>query len=121
MAIVGPFERFVTLQTTKRFGLPNGYGQLIAGWGKYGYFNPYAGYYQRRRGVKGEIIVRTKFYKPQNPDSEAQLLARAKWASGVSAWHGLDESQKQFYRDLQYPTHQSGFNRFMARYMKDEI
>ena len=95
MAIVGPFERFLTLQTVKRFGLPNQYGQAIAGWAKYGDFNPYAGYYQRRNTRNGVIIVRTKFYKPQNPTSGPILVSQAKWASGVSAWHALDETTKQ--------------------------
>jgi hypothetical protein len=52
-------------------------------------------------------------------DYPNQIAWRDIFAGGVSTWHGLTTSEKQYYNTLKYPSRQSGFTRFMSKYMSD--
>ena len=80
------------------------------------------GLWQRAgRKQEGEEIVMVRHYIQNNPRTPAQQAWRATFATGVSTWRGLTETQKQSYRDTKYPSGLSGFNRFMREYMQGAI
>jgi hypothetical protein len=52
-------------------------------------------------------------------DYENQKSWRAIFADGVQAWKDLTTGERLYYNSLRYPTGQSGFTRFMSKYMSD--
>ena len=50
-----------------------------------------------------------------------RLAQRALYSAGVLAWHGLTDEERLAYNNLKYPPAQTGFNRFMSRYLKTGI
>lgn len=121
MGIVTPIEALVSVRSIQKFGLPNRFGWVRFGWSQFGDSNPYAGYYQTRKGKKGRILVKMKpYWPPQNPGL-AEQARRTLFANGVAAWKLLDADSKAYYNKLQYPKAQSGFNRFMSLWVRGVI
>lgn len=121
MAVVGAFEGLLSLEFNQKFGLPNGFGLIQFGWSEFGDDNERAGYYQTRPRPGGRILVKTRHYWPvQNPGS-AEIARREHFADGVASWQALAPAEKQLYNDMQYPSGQSGFNRFMSYWMRGVI
>lgn len=119
MAIVDPFKSLISFTSRGKYSNPNELGNFWLGVSELGHFDPKAGYYQKRRGVKGQIIVFCNHYFPADTPTEAKANYRAVFASGVSAWHSLDEESKNVYRRLKNPPRMSGFNRFMSKYISE--
>jgi hypothetical protein len=51
----------------------------------------------------------------------ARLAQRENYLSGVLTWNALTPEQKLVYNVMKYPPAQTGFNRFMSRYLKSGI
>lgn len=84
------------------------------------YYSPVGWCYQRRRTWHGVIWSAIKPPVPSNPQTEEQQAWRAKFASGVALWQGMDEETKDYYNKLNYPEHASGYNRFLHYYLLDK-
>lgn len=121
MAVVEPIEALISVESIQKFGLPNLFGWLRFGWSQFGDSNPYSGYYQTRPAKKGRIIVKMKPYWPVQNPGPAEQARRANFAAGVAAWQALDTESKQNYNNMQYPSGQSGFNRFMSLWLRGVI
>ena len=121
MAIVKPIEGLHSLRQAQKIGQPNGLGEHVLGWSELGHHDDYAGYYQKRRGKTGTIIVRMRpYWPPQNP-GEPEQARRASFGEGVAHWQGLTATQKMAYDREAEPLHWSGFNLHQSRWLKGEI
>lgn len=64
-------------------------------------------------------IVLLKHYWPKNTETEKRRAWRNIFADGVQAWKDLTTSERLYYNELKYPTGQSGFTRFMSKYLSE--
>ncbi len=104
---------------TGKFGEPDGYGHAIFARSRYGLNMIQAGVYQRQMGKKGKVLSRHRDNWPTNNRLENQQAWRAIFRNGKQAWDLLDSETKQEYNNMRYPPKQSGFNRFMSKYLKE--
>lgn len=118
MAKVTPTTGLFALQEWGKFGKPNGVGEFWAGWSELGDWEPRAGYYRRQWNGHVKCKSRMKFYFKIASGSEAETHRRDVFRDGVTAWHALTDSERLVYNNLKYPSAQSGFNRFMTKYLK---
>lgn len=75
--------------------------------------------YTKNQNMGGQIIVKMRHYWPTNTETETRRTWRNVFAAGVSAWHGLTTGEKLYYNTLKHPARQSGFTRFMSRYLSE--
>lgn len=66
---------------------------------------------------KGQIIVQKRHWICKNNQHENQQIWRGVFADGVAEWKLLTPTEKQYYNKLRNPARQSGFTRFMSRYL----
>jgi hypothetical protein len=102
-----------------RFGYSAGVGFARCGYSKFGCSKEYGGIYHKRMSKNGRVISRMRYYATPNPQTEAQQNWRGVFANGVEEWHALTTSEKIYYNTLKYPTGQSGFTRFMSKYLSE--
>jgi hypothetical protein len=92
-------------------------------------------YYKKLSKRKPQKIVLLKHYWPDNflrnafvgtlslgvgvlgEDYFAEISWQQVFANGVASWHDLTTLQKLYYNRLRYPTGQSGFTRYMSKYL----
>lgn len=66
----------------------------------------------------GQTIVRHKYYRPEQPNTEAQLTRRTTFSEGVLAAQALTEEQKQVYTEkAKKAKAQTWFSIFMREYL----
>lgn len=104
-----------------KFGFSAGVGFARNGYSKFGTSKLWGGYYQTRPRKSGTIQVRMRYYKPVSPRREPERAWQEIFATGVSTWHGLTTSEKQYYNKLKQPARQSGFTRFMSKYLSENV
>lgn len=117
MSVVDPYEQFYSHTVSRKFGFPHGYGSCMFGVSRYGYDDIRAGIYRRQPSKKGQIFVKNKFYWPVDTITPERLIVRDKLRQGVLAWQALSPEEKAYYNKLQYPTHMSGYNRFLSLWL----
>lgn len=117
MVVVNLGEEAKGIELRGALGRPNGVGEFWCGWSVLGDDTEFVGYFQRRPRKTGQIIVRMRHYISPNPQTSGQQLWRAVFAEGVEAWHALTAGERLTYNRLKYPARQSGFTRFMSRYL----
>lgn len=121
MAIVSTFEHVNSIEIRGKLGRPNGLGEMWCGWSECGDDLQIAGIYQKRRSQGKQIFVRMKHYHGANPQTVPQQANRSIFASAVSAWQALSDSEKKIWRAKKYPRYMSGYNRFLREYMRGNI
>ena len=68
--------------------------------------------------TQGQAIVRHKYYRPVQPNSEAQLARRAVFTAGVTAAQALTPTQKLVYINIAKTKKvQTWFSVFMTEYL----
>lgn len=75
--------------------------------------------YTKNQNRGSQIVVKMKHYWPTNTETETRRAWRNVFATGVSTWKALTAEEKQYYNKLKYPARQSGFTRFMSRYLSE--
>ena len=73
--------------------------------------------YRINRDAGRQMSVKMKHYVPTNPRTTKQQTWRDNFRQGVTMWHSLTTKDKEHYNKLRYPERQSGFSRFMSRYL----
>ena len=112
----------------KKFGDPKAavsggyYGEACYGDGGFGSTDPdpnawYYGIYQMRRCKEGKIPVQMKFYKPTNPQTDAQQIQRGKISNAVFNWQHLTDSEKAVYNRRAFVYHITGYNLYCKEYL----
>jgi len=96
----------------------NPIGFLIGKLGKNDPNYPYRGIYQKRKGKKGIINVRMKFYAPYNPNTPQQQYWRNKMREAVRAWQNLTDEEKKSYNIRGSKRGLPGYNLFISEYLK---
>jgi hypothetical protein len=118
MAIVSALEMLRSRSIRKKFGRPNGYGEIVFGYSKYGDNNPLAGIYRVRR-IQGKLQTeKLPFYYKGSGNTEEQLALRLKFGSAILAWQALTYEEKQPWRVRAYSRHMTGYNAFISDFMK---
>lgn len=128
MTIVRGIRKPYGIMIRKKFGdskasISGGYyGEAEFGTGGFGSTDPNPnawcyGIYQQRRCSDGIRCVQMKFYKPTNPQTEAQQAQRAKITAAVTAWQSLTDEQKKVYNDNAVKYHITGYNLFCKEYL----
>lgn len=64
-----------------------------------------------------KIIIRMRHYVPTNPQTEPQQAGRTYFATLVSAWQALTQSEKDIWNKKNFPVHMSGYNRFLSYHL----
>jgi hypothetical protein len=124
-----PFDHFLSLDARKRYGRPNGYGNINYGLLRYGEYNPKSGIYQKRvkrldfwtktYQPKGYTYTcKMRFYKPTNPRTIPQQNWRSKFAFAVANWQALTPKQKKMYNKRAIGKNLSGYNLFISEQLK---
>jgi len=75
------------------------------------------GIWQKRTENGKPYSIREKFYIPKDPKSAGQLTQRNKFRSGMTAWGGLTQSEKEEYNKRGSKIGQMGQNIFMREYL----
>lgn len=112
----------------KKFGDPKAaisggfFGEAFYSTGGYGSTDPnpnaeFYGIYQMRRCKEGRIPIQMKFYRPTNPQTEAQQLQRYKIKVAVWEWQQLTEEQKAVYNRNATKYHITGYNLYVKNYL----
>lgn len=129
MPIIDPFDDFYSLGIQRRFTRPVEFGQLVCGWSQFGDEDYRFGVYQKRvrRGnfwtnslkiKKGFGYCKMKYYMTANPKTVSQQANRNKFGDAVRAWQNLTDDQKSVYNKLATRENKSGFNIFIAEWVK---
>lgn len=121
MALVEGLDRLRSGVAIQKVGKPNGFGEIRFGWSEFGDSDSMAGYYQRRHTRSGIKICRMRHYWPRQNPGPAEAARRANFAAGVAAWKALPDETKEMYNNTEYPVGQSGFNRYMSKWMKGQL
>jgi hypothetical protein len=121
MAKVTLQNGLLSLGARGKFGKPNGLGEIWLGWSELGEDNIRAGYYQYHWNQRGKYFNKARFYWNPPHTTEAAIAWKTVFAGGVQAWKDLTDEERLAYNRLKYPTAQSGFTRFMSKYLKDHV
>ena len=119
MAKVTDKNGVFSLGVRGKLGKPNGLGETWLGWTELGEDNIRFGYYQYHWNGIGKYYNKAKFYWNPPHTTDKYIAWTTLFGQGVSDWHDLSDEDKLAYNELKYPPAQSGFNRFMSRYLKD--
>ncbi len=117
MAIIDPGSTPLADQARQKLGRTSEYGCRRYGAFFYGEVNDLYGIYSIRKGLKGQIIVKKRFYIPSNPRTVPQQANRQIYADGVLAWQNLTEEQKSVYNTNATGLKMSGYNLFLKEYL----
>jgi len=128
MPIIEPAKVIYSISVWKRFGLPNGLGQVIPGWSKLGDDCEIMAVYQRRqkRGnywtktnkiKNGRIHCSMNYSIPHNPKTLAQIEVRTKFAEAVSNWQALTNNEKSVYNKVAIGSHMAGYNLYIKNWL----
>jgi len=66
--------------------------------------------------------VVTRYFRPRNPKSPAQLISRNRTAKAVAGWKALTEGNQALWNDYAKPFTRRGFNMYVSKfiiYMRD--
>lgn len=110
-------DKLLSMSAHGRFGYAGGFGRISFGYNRFGFYSKFCGIYQKKFYYGVPYISKQKFYRPTNPQTEAQQLWRDVFKAGRVAWASLDpETQEQWvYRARKL--HMTGFNKFMSEYL----
>ena len=125
---------FMPLKSIRARGWLGGYTYSVRGValcpypiGRYGlgfntslYYSHLGWCYQVRRTWHGLVNVALRPPISENKKTPAQLACQNKLTAGVAAWQQMDQGVKDYYHQLGYPVHASGYNRFLHYYLLDK-
>lgn len=118
MVVVDWKNRGLSLEARGRYGEPCGVGDMWLGFSSVGEYDTMQGVYQKRPRKKGQIFVRMKYAIDPNHYSAVRQARRTLFGDAVRAWNNLDFEAQIVWNKKKYPTHMSGYNRFISYYMK---
>ena len=121
MAKVTLQNGLMSLGARGKFGKPNKLGTHWLGWTELGEDNDRAGYYQYHWNQHAKYYNKSVFYWNPPHTTETALAWKAVFAIGVQAWKDLTDAERLVYNNLKYPKAQTGFTRFMSKYLKEQV
>lgn len=68
-------------------------------------------------GENHKSICRMRHYVPTNNQLIPQQAWRNYFATVLSSWQALTENEKNIWRKYNYPTHMSGYNRYLRKHL----
>src|SRR5574343_421107 len=130
MAIINRIKDIPCLSIRKKMGIPGGFGDVMFGVSKFGYFDKNNGVYQMRYPLKPAMVFtydkkkpkiphRIRYTIPTNPRTPGQQLNRAKFLSGMDDWRALSPEVKQLWVKKARLKRMPGHALFMREYMLD--
>lgn len=118
MAIVERLDKIISFDVRGEFGYSGGYGLARYSLGRWGFFEPFAGCYSRKKTLKGWGTSRMAFYRPTNPQTPAQQAWRAKFALAISGYQSLTADQKKALNKEARKYRLSGLTLSVRRYLQ---
>jgi hypothetical protein len=115
----GNLGKMLSIDARGRFGYSGAFGRLALGYNRFGWYNLYAGVYQKRYFYGKPYISRSRITWGGNPQTEKQQLWRGVFADGKIAYNALTEGGEKFYRLWGATTGLTAYNKFMSEYLKD--
>lgn len=119
--IISDIEKLASLEIRGQLGFTSGCGLARCGYSRCGASKDYGGVYQRKKTLKGWRTSRMRYYRPTNPQTEAQQNWRANVGLGWEAYALLTDEQKVLLSKQARLLRMSGPNLFMRRWLKGEI
>lgn len=101
-----------------RFGRGGGFGRIAFAYNFFGFYSKYSGIYSKKYYFGTPYISKMKFYRPTNPQTEAQQAWRTVFANGKSAWSALEPEIKEQFRLKGQRRKMTGMNFFLSEYLK---
>jgi len=118
MSVVIPIKTLNSASIQKKIGRPNGYGQAVFAFSRFGQFDNISGIYQMRQRKGGRICVKEKFYWPTQETEGPQEESRQLFKDAVEVWQNLSENTKNQIRAENPYRHMSGYNYFIKKYFE---
>lgn len=118
MAIVKFPHSNLSIKTHGVIGRPWGAGRHTVGYTYTGDDFEYAGVYQRRPRITGQILVKMKHYRSPNPRTDKQQAWRGYFADVKLVWDDFTPVVKDVWRTLLVKKGMGGWNTFASVYMK---
>lgn len=101
-----------------KLGRGGGFGRVTFSYNFFGFYSKYSGIYSKKYYYGDPYISKMKFYRPTNPQTEAQQAWRDVFADGKIAWDSLDPETKEQYRLKGQKRKMTGYNFFQSEYLK---
>lgn len=116
--IVRGVEKAMSLGVRGKLGFCAAAGFARCGYSRAGAPKEYGGIYQKRATSKGKQVSRTRYYRPTNPQTEAQQAWRAKMAEMWGVYNSLTPEEKLALSKKARRYKLSGPQLFASRYLK---
>jgi hypothetical protein len=120
MVIVNFKTGLLSLSSYGKIGDSWGLGEMICGDTLIGNENKIFGVYQRRKGLKGTIIVKMIYRVPPDPKTSKQLASRFFFTRMIKSYYSLSQENKDLLESLAKPLHLSGKNIYCILYQKQK-
>lgn len=117
MVIVKGLDKVYSLDVRGKLFYPCGFGRVVFGYNKFGFYSVLSGIYSQKITKKGRAISRMKFYRPTNPQTETQQAWRDVFSAGVLAWRSLSSEDKEQLNRRALKFKMEGFNFFMRNWL----
>jgi len=116
MSLVTFGQSLAAFQIRGKIGEPSGCGIARCGHAKAGSNSIHKGVYQVRHNSKGQVIAKTKYYRPTNPRTALQQANRTKFTNAMTAWGALTIEQKLAYTNRAKRRNMFGWSLFIREY-----
>jgi hypothetical protein len=113
----GTMGKLYSLDARGKFGFSGGLGRMALGYNRVGFYNWFCGIYAKHYYYGKPYISRMKFYRPANPQTEAQQAWRAVYADSINSWRALSDNEKKRYNTRAFGQRMSGYNLFQKEYL----
>lgn len=117
MVIVTKTAKLMSLSARGKFGFTAGCGFARCGYSRCGASKLYGGIYQKKRTFVGTRISRERYYRPTNPQTEAQQSWRGVLADGWVEYATLTTDERVLLSKQARPLRLSGPQLFMRRWL----
>ncbi len=114
----GNMGKLLSIDARGKFGFSGGFGRIAFGYTRLGFYNWYAGIYQKKYLYGVPYLSRMKFYRPTNNQHENQQLWRSQVTGGWVAWRALDPETREQWRLRGMKRRMTGPNAFMSEWLK---
>jgi hypothetical protein len=113
----GALGKVLSGEARGKFGYSGGFGRIAFGYTRFGFYNWYAGIYQKKYYFGKPYISRMKFYRPKNNQKPTQQLWRGVFKDGKAQYDLLSDEQKLVYKKRGILKHITGYNIFMSEWL----
>jgi hypothetical protein len=116
--IISGTSKSMSVLIRGKLGFSSAAGFARCGYSRCGASKDYGGIYRKRKTLAVNQVSRVRYYRPTDPQSEAQLARRAVFASGIAAFQALTPEQKMLLSEQARRSRMTTLNIFMREWLK---